>query len=93
MTEKEFIRRYCEVFRHHAYATRDDSLNEFEKLITHVLNMLQYHQKLAGMLGMPSDPRDSVEAIEDALAALSDAQDKYKEALLRARGIKPESEG
>ena len=59
ITEKEFIRRYCEVFRPYAYATKDDSLNEFEKLITHVLNMYVYERKRAELLGLPSDPREA----------------------------------
>lgn len=90
MTSNEFIRRYCEVFRPHAYATRDDSLNEFEKLITHVLNMLQYHQHRARLLGLPDDPRGSIRAIEDAVAGVSEAKIKLAAALYAARGDLPD---
>ena len=58
MTSSEFIKRYCEVFRPYAYASRDDSLNEFEKLITHVLHMYVLQRKRAEVLGLDRDPRD-----------------------------------
>lgn len=81
MTANEFVRRYCEVFRDHAYATPDDSINEFEKLITHVLNMLCYHKRRSALLGMDSDPRSDVRRIEDALSALIEAENNLSEAL------------
>lgn len=90
MTANEFIRRYCDVFRPFAYATRDDSLNEFEKLITHVLNMLCYHRQRAALLGLPTDPRESIEAIEDAMAEVKQAKIKLAAALYAARGDLPD---
>lgn len=90
MTANEFIRRYCEVFRPFAYATRDDNLNEFEKLITHVLDMLRYHERRAELLGLPRDPRDSIEAIEDAAAEVKTAKTKLAAALYAARGDLPD---
>lgn len=90
MTSNEFIRRYCEVFRPYCYATQDDSLNEFEKLITHVLDMLQYHKHRAKLLGLPADPRDSINAIEDAVAGVEKAKHKLAAALYVARGDLPD---
>lgn len=90
ITSNEFIRRYCEVFRPYAYATRDDSLNEFEKLITHVLGMLCYHKRRAELLGLPTDPRDSIEAIEGAMAEVKKAKYKLAGALYAARGDLPD---
>lgn len=90
MTANEFIRRYCEVFRPFAYATPDDSLNEFEKLITHVLHMLCYHRRRAELLGLPDDPRDGVEAVEDAMAEVKTAKIKLAAALYTARGDLPD---
>lgn len=89
MTANEFIRRYCEVFRPYAYATRDDSLNEFEKLITHVLAMLCYHRRRAVLLGLPGDPRDGVESIEDAMHKFDEARIGLLNALHAARGTPP----
>ena len=67
MTSDQFIKEYCEVFRGHAVATQDSSLNEFEKLITHVLAMKEYYKRAAHILGLPkaTDPRDLVWAVED----------------------------
>ncbi len=93
MTANEFIKRYCEVFRPHAYATKDDSLNEFEKLITHVLNMLRYHQRRAELLGLPKDPRGSIEAIEDAVEEVRKSRIKLAAALYAARGDLPDYSG
>lgn len=90
MTANEFIRRYCEVFRPYAYATQDDSLNEFEKLITHVLEMLCYHKRRAELLGLPKDPRYSIAAIEDAMNGVTDAKMKLVGALYAARGDLPD---
>jgi len=90
MTSNEFIRRYCEVFRPFAYATKDDSLNEFEKLITHVLNMYSYQRRRAEILGLPSDPRDSIESVEDAIAGVKSAQTRLAAALYVARGDLPD---
>lgn len=90
MTANEFIRRYCEVFRPFAFATKDDSLNEFEKLITHVLNMLCYHKRRAELLGLPADPRDSINAIEDAIASVHTAKIRLAAALFAARGELPD---
>ena len=81
MTSNDFIKRYCEVFRKHAYATQDDSLNEFEKLITHVLDMLCYHQRRSELLGLDTDPRGDIERIEDAVNDLIAAEDVMREAL------------
>ena len=91
-TANEFIRRYCEVFRPFAYATQDDSINEFEKLITHVLEMLCYHKRRADLLGLPKDPRDSIEAIEDAMAEVRTAKYRLAAAIYTARGDLPDYE-
>ena len=72
------------------FQTQDDSLNEFEKLITHVLDMLRYHQRRAELLGLPTDPRDSIEAIEDAMAEVKAAKVKLAAALYAARGDLPD---
>ena len=85
ITANEFITRYCEVFRPFAYATRDDSLNEFEKLITHVLNMMCYHKKRAELLGLSVDPRDDVGAILEAQKRVADAKEALEVALEAAR--------
>ena len=74
MTADEFVKRYCEVFRPFAYATQDDSINEFEKLICHVLGMLCYHRRRAELLGMDTDPRDAVRNIEEAMTAMEQAR-------------------
>ena len=47
-----FIERYCEVFRPHAYATADGGMNEFEKLITHVLTMKCSYDALTNLMGV-----------------------------------------
>ena len=52
ITPDIFIERYCEVFREHACATRDDSLNEFEKLITHVLNTKKHYDRIFELLNL-----------------------------------------
>ena len=73
MTSDKFISQYCEVFRKYAYATTDDSLNEFEKEITHVLGMLIYYRRFCEILGCHGedgtfnsfDPRDFVWEFED----------------------------
>ena len=92
MTASEFITRYCEVFRPFAYATEDDSLNEFEKLITHVLNMLCYHKERAKILGLPADPRESIREIEDAQQAIYKAKLQLANAVHTARGKLSEKE-
>ena len=89
MTATKFIERYCEAFRPHAYATKDGGLNEFEKLITHVLDRLCYHQERARMLGLPDDPRDSIREIQEAQQAVHDAKLKLVGALYAARGDLP----
>lgn len=66
MKASDFITEYCKVFRPYAYATQDDSLNEFEKLITHVLGMYMYHIRRSEILGLSTDPRDFVQEYEDA---------------------------
>lgn len=93
MTANEFIRRYCEVFRPFAHATRDDSLNEFEKLITHVLAMYVRQQRRAELLGLPKDPRDSIEAIDEAVENVRLAKIKLAAALYAARGDLPDYSG
>ena len=90
MTASEFIERYCKVFRPYATATQDDSLNEFEKLISHVLNMLCYHQERSKMLGLSLDPRKDIRAIEDALEELNGAKLKLAGTLYNARGELPD---
>ena len=90
MTSNEFIAKYCEVFRPFAAATRDDSLNEFEKLITHVLAMFCYHKRRAELLGLSLDPRDDIEAIENAFKDVKKAKYKLAAALYVARGDLPD---
>lgn len=90
MTANLFIQRYCEVFRPFAYATKDDSLNEFEKLITHVLAMYAYQLRRAELLGLPSDPRESVESIEQGMGQVESAKIKLAAALYAARGDLPD---
>ena len=66
----EFIERYCDVFSKYAYATRDGSLNEFEKEITHVLGMMIYYKRFCEIMGFRGeggkdfDPRYFVWAFE-----------------------------
>lgn len=69
MDSSTFISEYCKIFRNYAYATKDDSLNEFEKEITHVLGMMIYYKRLCEILGFTDekegfDPRDFVWAYE-----------------------------
>lgn len=52
MDSDTFITRYCEVFREHAYATQDGGINEFEKLITHVLGMKIHYSNITKLLGL-----------------------------------------
>lgn len=89
MTASKFIEEYCKVLRHYAFATQDDSLNEFEKLLNHVLNMLRYHQRRAEMIGLPPDPRDSIWNIEDAQHEVKKARMKLAGSLCAARGTLP----
>lgn len=63
--QSDFVEHYCGVFRSSAYATRDDSWNEFEKLITHVLGMYMYQKRRAEILGLDTDPRDFVWDYDD----------------------------
>ena len=65
MTSDEFIKRYCKIFREHAYATPDDSLNEFEKLIVHVLSQYVYCKRFLEINGFDQDPRYFVWAYDD----------------------------
>ena len=65
MTSDEFIKQYCKVFRAHAYATTDDSLNEFEKLITHVLGQYMYCERFMEINGFDQDPRPFVWAYDE----------------------------
>ena len=90
MTSDEFIRRYCEVFRKHAFAKQDDSLNEFEKLITHVLNMNAYHQRRSALLGLSNDPREAVSSIEAAMNSVYHAKIKLAASLYTHRGDLPD---
>ena len=87
ITSDDFIRLYCPVLRPYAFATPDDSLNEFEKLLAHVVNMLCYHRRLCELLNMPEDPRDGVEAIESAEAAMRAAEAQLRRAMQLARGV------
>jgi len=66
MAQKDFVAHYCEVFRPHAYATNDDSWNEFEKLITHALGMKMYYRRALDLLGYGGlDIREFVNELED----------------------------
>lgn len=76
LTGSDFVKHYCGVFCDYAYATKDDSWNEFEKLITHVLAMLIYHKRRSEILGLPLDPRDFVQGVDDAEEALREALNK-----------------
>lgn len=65
VTANDFVREYCKVFRDYAYATEDGSINEFEKLITHVLGMYIYQMRRAEIIGLDADPRKFVNAFEN----------------------------
>ena len=62
--QRKFVEHYCRVFREHAYATPDDSWNEFEKLIAHVLGMKMYYRKALDIIGFEGDVRDFVDEYE-----------------------------
>ena len=64
--QNDFVKHYCKLFRAYAYATNDDSWNEFEKLITHVLGQYIYWLRMAEILKLPSDPREFVWAFDRA---------------------------
>ena len=88
ITSDKFIQEYCKVFREYAFATQDDSLNEFEKLITHVLSMLVYYRRFTQItVGNDFDPRELVWAFEDKDADLDKEKieklDKFVEEFLR----------
>lgn len=86
-TPDEFVRAYCEVLRSHAYATRDDSWNEMEKTLSHVVNMLCYHERLCELLGMSPDPRKAVRRIEHAQEVARQADDALRREMALARGL------
>ncbi len=71
MTQDRFVSHYCKLFAKHAYATRDESWNELEKTITHVLGMMIYYKRFCELKGFKGsdgdcfDPRDQVWKIED----------------------------
>lgn len=74
-TSEDFVQHYCKVLRGHAYATSDDSWNELEKTLTHVLGMLIYHKRRSEILGLPTDPRRFVREVEEAQRVLQKAMD------------------
>lgn len=62
----ECIRRYCEVFRPHASASEDDSFNELEKTMTHVLNMKIVQGEMLDGMGLADVDRWTArEAMQD----------------------------
>lgn len=62
----ECIKRYCEVFRSHAAVSEDDSFNELEKSMTHVLNMKIVQGEMLDGMGLASVDRWTArEAIQD----------------------------
>jgi len=91
MTGDKFIAEYCKVFRKYACATRDDSLNELEKEITHVLGMLIYYRRFCEILGFSGidefDPREFVWRFEDSQKAEQEAKVERAKQLLKAAGI------
>lgn len=62
----ECIKRYCEVFRPHAAVSEDDSFNELEKSMTHVLNMKIVQGEMLDGMGLGSVDRWTArEAMQD----------------------------
>lgn len=80
----KFISRYCEVFREHAYATQDDGLNEFEKLITHVLSLKIHYSNVIKLLGLGDM---DVFAVEELLHHEANSEVEVDEELSQHRGI------
>ena len=91
VTSEEFISKYCEVFSKYAFATRDGSLNEFEKEITHVLGMYIYYRRFCEILGFADinefDPREYVWKFDDAQKSEQDAKIERAKRLLADAGI------
>ena len=52
MDADTFIAKYCEVFRPHATVSEDDSYQELEKSITHVLNVKIAQGELQNAMGL-----------------------------------------
>jgi len=80
ITANDFVSVYCPVLATHAYATRDSSINEMEKTLTHVLGMYIYHKRFCEILGFDTDPRKFVNAFEDAeIQSISDREKRAEE--------------
>lgn len=71
ITASDFIAQYCPVLAEYAYATRDNSLNEMEKTLTHVLGMLIYYRRFTEIMGFFYDDgfnvRDVVDTFEEKM--------------------------
>ena len=92
VTANDFISTYCLVLAEHAYATRDGSINEMEKTLTHVVGMYMYYKRFAEIMGFGDkeegfDPRDFVNAYEDLAFHREDekrsASNKLLESILK----------
>lgn len=88
MNSNKFIEEYCKVFSHYAYATRDGSLNEFEKEIVHVLGMLIYYKRFCEIMGFVDegevnfDPRMTVWKYEEKIKEEQTSQRKLAKELI-----------
>ena len=93
ISDQARVEAYCKVFRVHAYATNDDSWNELEKLITHVLGMNLYYKRFMEIIGMKTlDPRDVVWDFEDRQEDQREAKSRAIYKFLGEQGILPASE-
>jgi len=80
--QEDFVKAYCEVLREHAYASPDDSWNELEKTLVHVLGMMVYYRRALEILGVKdSDPRDFVNEYEECEEKLANLTDGFLAAL------------
>lgn len=93
-TESAFIQKYCEVFRPHCVVSEDDSFNELEKSITHVLNVKIAQGELQTAMGLEKlcvwDAREAMEDIptdETLTSLLANAKDALRPAQEHLEGM------
>lgn len=73
ISDQQRVEEYCKVFREHVYATRDDSWNEFEKLITGVLNTKVGYDVVTERIGInDTSLHQLLELDEDRCPAITD---------------------
>lgn len=84
-TAESFIEKYCEVFRPHCVVSEDDSYNELEKSITHVLNVKIGLEELNASMGLGKlcvwDAREAMENIptdETLTSVLTEAKNALR---------------